>query len=154
MSYYSLPELNVSYIELKKTPFNHRECVNMIDLVLNKSLFEYLSSTYDCVKKNNLDIKKNNISLNSLSNIKNENKQLYGPSSFLTLVEIINMIKECTYIPKNKYTVSNFGRTPTDFISAFNVIFNRESNIFYKENWTNELNIEKYDYIQIQFQKI
>ena len=147
MSYYILPTLNVSYNENKKTSFGNTECLNVNDFILNKSFFEYLSSTYDCVKKNKIDIKKNIISINRFRNIKCENNQLSNSLSFLTTVEIINMLKEHIDIPKTRYTVSNFGRTPIDFIAAFNTIFNSDHVISYKNSVCVKLNSEKHDLI-------
>ena len=147
MSCYILPTLNVSYNENKKLHFDNIGCLSVNDFILNKSFFEYISSTYDCVKKNKIDIKKNIISVNRFRNIKYESNQLSNPLSFLTIVEIINLLKEHINIPKTRYTVSNFGTTHIDFISAFNIIFKSEHVISYKNSARVELNVEKYDLI-------
>ena len=147
MSCYILPTLNVSYNENKKLHFDNIGCLSVNDFILNKSFFEYISSTYDCVKKNKIDIKKNIISVNRFRNIKYENAQLSNSLSFLTIIEIINMLREHINIPKTRYTVSNFGTNPIDFISAFNIIFKSEQVISYKNSERLELNVEKYDLI-------
>ncbi len=58
MCCYILPTLNVSYTENKKMNFDNIGCLSVNDFILNKSFFEYLSSTYDCVKKNKINIGK------------------------------------------------------------------------------------------------
>ena len=147
MSYYILPTLNVSYNENKKISFDNIEQFVVIDFILNKSFFEYLSSSYDCVKKNKINIKKNIISLNPFSNVKYEINKLSNPLSFLTIVEIINMLKEHIHLPKTKYTVSNFGTSPIDFIAAFKLIFKSEHIISYKNRECTDSNYEKHDLI-------
>ena len=139
--------LNVSYNENKKMPTSNIERLNVNDFILNKSLFGYISSSHDYVKKNNLDIKKNVISINRFKHLKYENIQLYNPLSFLTIIEIITMLKEHINIPKTKYTVTNFGRSPIDFISAFNIPFKSSHDISYKTSECIELNDEKSDLI-------
>ncbi len=147
MSYYILPTLNVSYNENKKLPFDNIGCLSVNDFILNKSFFEYISATYDCVKKNKIDIKKNIISINRFRNMKYENNQLSNSLSFLTIIEIINLLKEHINIHKTRYSVSNFGRSPIDFIAAFNIIFKSDHVISYKNSESVELNVEKYDLI-------
>lgn len=141
---YILPMINTSHIEIKKNTVCVNNGLSINEIVLNKSLFDYLSSSYDYIKHRKINIKKNNISFARLLNSNSEHTQLSNPSSFLTLIEIINMLKEHTFISKNKYNVANFGRSPTDFKSAFNIIFN-PSNVSCKYIAESGLNVDKYE---------
>lgn len=142
---YILPTINTSHLEINKTSLYINKGLPLNEIVLNKSLFDYLSSAYDYIKHRNINIKKNNISFGRLINEKTEHPQLSKPSSFLTIIEIINMLKERTFVSKNKYNVANFGESPTDFKSAFNIIFNLKHNVSYKDRVDCLLNVEKYE---------
>ncbi len=57
---YILPTINTSHLEINKTSLYINKGLPLNEIVLNKSLFDYLSSAYDYIKHRNINIKKNN----------------------------------------------------------------------------------------------